>query len=120
MNQDQSTAVSLGMMAAGMPPIGGMGGLPSLTSNSSAGPSSATGFFGSSLAAFDASGLTINFGDGASQSATTGDRGGNALTPSDSASGLGAGLGMGGISPIYMVGAVLLVLLLVTKKKAKP
>lgn len=92
------------------------GGVLASANNTPAGPSSSNGLFGSSLTPFDSSGWTVNFGDGATNSAATGDRGGNALTPSNSAS----GLGMGGISQVYIIGGVLLILLIVTKKKVKP
>lgn len=36
-------------------------------------------FFGSLITSMDSSGWTVNFGDGATQTATTGDRGGNSL-----------------------------------------
>lgn len=36
-------------------------------------------FFGSLITSMDNSGWTVNFGDGATQTATTGDRGGNSL-----------------------------------------
>lgn len=47
-----------------------------------AGPSTAASdpFFGSLLSSMDSSGWTVNFGDGATQTATTGDRGGNSQT----------------------------------------
>jgi len=46
---------------------------------SAASSSSSDPFFGSLITSMDSSGWTVNFGDGATQTATTGDRGGNSL-----------------------------------------
>mgnify|MGYP000098854379 CR=1 FL=1 len=118
MTKDESTAVSLGMMAMGMPPMGGM---PTSLSDS-AGPSSAAGYFGSTQSGFDTSGWTISFGGNAS--AATGDRGGLTQTP-NAGTGLGQSLGFGFGTPsmgglpvgAVLLGVAVLAVLLVKKRK---
>lgn len=90
-----------------------------------AGPSAATGFFGSSQTPFDSSGWTVNFGDKATQDTRSGDRTGSTLNPTNSgapggyatAAGPGA-TASGGISTnmLYIVGGVVLLLVLIKRK----
>lgn len=102
-----------------------LGGVVGQTSKP-AGPSEASGFFGSTQSPFDNSGWTVNFGDNANQDARTGDRGGSTLTPTASGAGPGgyansAGPGASasggfGINPLYLAGGAVLLLLLWRKR----
>lgn len=114
-----NAAAGAGTLLAGATPFGwaqlATQGLGALASTSKpAGPSEASGFFGSTQSPFDSSGWTVNFGDNANQDARTGDRGGPSLTPS-AAAGYAGGSPLG-ISPLYLVGGAVLLLLLWRKR----
>jgi hypothetical protein len=126
-----TSAAGAGSLIAGATPFGwaqlGAGVLSGVAGSSKpGGPSESGGFFGSSQSPFDSSGWTVNFGDNANQDARTGDRGGSSLNPTASGSGAGgysaaaapggsASGGMG-ISPLYLVGGAVLLLLLWKKR----
>lgn len=114
-------ATPFGWAQLGASVLGGVAG-----TSKPAGPSEASGFFGSTQSPFDNSGWTVNFGDNANQDARTGDRGGPTLTPTASGAGPGgyatsAGPGASasggfGINPLYLAGGAVLLLLLWRKR----
>ena len=125
-------AAGAGSLIAGATPFGwaqlATQGLGALASTSKpAGPSEASGFFGSTQSPFDSSGWTVNFGDNAKQDTRAGDRSGSTLTPTASGAqqgGYATAAGPGGsatgglgINPLYLAGGVLLLVLLWKRKR---